>query len=259
MFCTVCNPGYYLDSNNKCTSYKDKIKTYTNCQSHFFNISNVTFDTYYEDNDLEIYIDSNEKTYYDNFSIFNEALKNSKGTTNTTCLHCNHDYFADESGECIYLNLETCNLENIIGKSFNFFFNCEDKCENNNFPYIYLKFNDYSIDLNESNYLNNSNVMRDANSVIDVFYAYLYGVDFDEETKQIIYNIPMCYDISDVNLKNKYRYCNKIIYIPTNKTYQCLECSSGYDLINNASHSCVYHRSESSDSWPCNVENIGTE
>ena len=43
LICTLCSPGYYLDSNGNCINYLDYVKTTSNCNYMNYSIGNITF------------------------------------------------------------------------------------------------------------------------------------------------------------------------------------------------------------------------
>ena len=64
--CVLCITGYYLNSENKCISFIDKIEIIPNCLKHSFNIKELAFYFNYSSNDLDIHLNENSsKLYYD--------------------------------------------------------------------------------------------------------------------------------------------------------------------------------------------------
>ena len=41
--CTICDLGYYLDSEGNCISYKNNIEKIPNCEQYNFYLSNLSF------------------------------------------------------------------------------------------------------------------------------------------------------------------------------------------------------------------------
>ena len=105
MTCTFCSPGYYLNSENKCVNFKDKINLIPNCHFHIFYIGDIRFYFYYyENSDFNInFYNYDDRYYFYNSSEYREAIKNIKFPINTTCGYCQNGYFFNDKRECYFL------------------------------------------------------------------------------------------------------------------------------------------------------------
>ena len=261
--CTVCLPGYYLDSEGNCISFLDKIEKIPNCHEYTFNIANLSF-YYYDYNyyyDYYYYYEYNnqiffnyyndEKSYYDNFSFYNEIFIKMNYPIKTKCEYCNNKYFLNDDGKCEILNLEKCVGSFIIRNISNRLRQCENFCYQNNFLLIYLGIS------------NNSIIFEpDINNMTNIKYIYniLYDYDFlNEESKKIILDMPICLNISsDENIGIQFEGCNRVIYIPNNKSYVCFECNYDYKL-DSKTHKCQKFYENYEENIDCIFTNIGTD
>jgi hypothetical protein len=98
-------------------------------------------------------------------------------------------------------------------------------------------------------------------------YEELVDKKLNEETKQYILNTPICLDLSTDKVKQDFDNCKEVLYIPTNKSYQCIMCSDGY-LLDKIHKSCIINetinnipdlKSEQSIALNCDYENKGTD
>ena len=240
--CTLCSPGYYLSSENKCISFKDKINIIQNCQMHIFYIGDIEFYFYYYENS-DFYINTyyNNRYSFYNSSIYKEALKNIKFPINTTCDYCKNGYFLNDKRECYFLEFEKCKINNLINSSYQQLYNCESLCNYNNYPLIYLKFENNSLDFNIDNYkyINSS---YDIISIYNFIDYYRYS-GLNKETLNLVGDLKLCYNISNEDLKNKFQNCKNVIYIPTNKSYICFECYYDY-YLNYSNQTCLRKEDE---------------
>ena len=62
--CTLCEPGYYLNSRGECINYLNHIKPIPKCSDYYYNINNVTFKLY-----SHYYTSSDQIVYY-NYSYY---------------------------------------------------------------------------------------------------------------------------------------------------------------------------------------------
>ena len=81
MTCVLRILGYYLDSENKCISFIEKIQTIENCRLYSFSIGNISFSyNSFPSNDYIMSIDSiTEKLYFD-YEYFNGIVTDVKDT-----------------------------------------------------------------------------------------------------------------------------------------------------------------------------------
>ena len=236
--CTMCIPGYYFNSENKCISYKDKIKIFPNCQSHNFYIAEISHDLNYDENgDSNINFDYYSFYHlYNDTSFYNEALKYLTFPINTTCSYCKTGYYLHDNNECRLFEFSKWNLNNIIYNSYDQRYRCEEICNEYSYPFIYVKIVNYSLDLDNENY-ENIDYFRGIQNI----YEYEF-YELNNETRNIIGDIPLCYNISNENLRNKFEWCDSVIYIPTKKTYECFGCYYGF-YLNQSNKTCLRNTS----------------
>ena len=261
--CIACLPGYYLDNEGNCVNYKNRIQIIPFCVFHTFLVDDIKFEfyaydyEYYGINNLDIYFYyyNSAYNYYDNFKIYNEILKNINYNIITTCQSCQNGYFLNDDGICEKLEIENCTgsfiLKNISSRENH----CDNICYQKDYPFIYIKFKNNSIDFNIENYINDDSIYQSR-------LYYIISYNFDEltnETKNIILNMTLCYDIySDEKLMNQFKGCDKVFYNQKDKSYQCFDCAYGYflDLENNKCSNNIYDYRQLID---CKIENIGTD
>ena len=63
--CTLCKPGFYLNSEGKCINYIKYLETIPNCKRYLYHINNISFCTYYYENNY--YDNDYYRDYYDNY------------------------------------------------------------------------------------------------------------------------------------------------------------------------------------------------
>ena len=262
MTCVLCVPGYYLNSENKCVNLIDYIQIIPNCIEQKFSIGNIEFYIdYYNSENIDIYLDYSSRNYFYDYNYYNEIVNNIINPINTNCTICQEGYFMNKRLECEILSLDKCTLNyiQIANNSFDFINDCNEICANNNFPSIFLKFKIYSLDFDEETYkdLNDLNNYKSLYEITQIRDSY---PDLGDETKNLISNIPFCYNISNEELKNKFGTCQRVIFNPINKSYQCLKCINGYEY-NYEKQKCIlieYEPHEPQLYFPCPVENLGT-
>ena len=92
------------------------------------------------------------------------------------------------------------------------------------------------MDLDNENY-ENIDYFRGIQNI----YEYEF-YELNNETRNIIGDIPLCYNISNENLRNKFEWCDSVIYIPTKKTYECFGCYYGF-YLNQSNKTCLRNTS----------------
>ena len=249
--CLFCDSGYYVDSDGKCTNFIDKIGTIPNCNSHEFNISNFTF--YFGTNPNYIYFSFNSNLNASNYNKFNNALRSLKSTIKPICSSCNSNYYVNDKGECQILNLKDCIGSFMIKDPDQLVEKCEYLCRRNGYPLYYMIFSNNTLDLEIDNYNNIS-----YNDLEEISY-FLYNFNYtDNKTQNYVLNRPLCYEISSDNLKEKFRGCSVIIYIPKTNSYHCYECINPY-MMDNKTNTCKLIERNDSIPYQCKGDNIGTE
>ena len=252
--CVLCITGYYLNSEKKCISFIDKIEIIPNCFKHSFNIKELSFYFNYTSNDLDIHLNENSSKLYYDYTYYNKIVNNIINPINTICEQCQEGYFLNYKQECEILSLEKCTLNYYKNYSEQIENYCWRFCYDNNFPEIRLHIIDNYLDLEEENYKNISNIGNiqypiELSSIIEGYY------EIDEDTLDYIKDFPICYDISEEKLRNKFDNCDEVIYNPINKSYHCLHCENGYQY-NYQKEKCV--KENITPYKPCELENLGT-
>ena len=219
--CTLCPLGYYLNSEGKCISFIKDIKTIPNCESMVFNIENYVF--YYQPkNDKPIIIDY--YYYYNDLSHYNEAMKKIELPINTICKKCNSGYILNNKGECETFDLRNCTGNSLLNK--NNLGDCINLCNDNEFPLINLLLENNSMNYNEKDYKN-----INKNDNLKMLYSFLYANITNKEIKNFSLQNPICLNISDKNLTDKYSLCENVIYNPTISSFECYKCKySNYNF-----------------------------
>ena len=244
LICSLCEEGYYLNSEGKCISIYDKIISIPNCASHNFSINGHEFR----------YISSNNyiyslSDYFDIGEEINEYLLKLKSSINTTCEYCLPGYFLNDNKKCEILSSEKCTGKFILNNRWERLYSCDNICYQNDFPLISLK-------------LGNNKYEEYYETIFDILYNYVYGYNDSDElnngNKNYILNSNLCYNISDERIKYKYEGCEKVIYINKTKSYQCVECKYDYKLdeINHICHKKYYNNNSLIN---CDIENIGNK
>ena len=252
LMCTLCAPGYYLDAEGKCISYIDKILKIPNCDKHKFDNS-VTiyyfFDIAINNNYLYFYNTEDKMNYKKNFYDNNEVLKNIKNPIKASCLKCKEDYYLNDKGECIIFDFNNCIGRNNIVKNINI---CINICEKKGYPMIYVRLVNNGIDFD---FEYNGTLPFELFSI----YEILYDISLDNESQNIIKNIPLCYNIfSNENLSIQFEGCEKVIYLPKNKIYKCFKCKEEY-IMDYEKYICHKIIDTNEKINNCETENIGTE
>jgi len=252
--CTICYKGYYLDSKGNCISFIDNIETIPNCYRQILVINNLKLYYYpnnYE-NKIQNYYDINY--YINNFNIFNEYFKNRDYLPiKSICDDCNSGYYINNKGECEILNIEKCIVRFIIQNINQRNYSCNKLCNEENYPFIYLKFINDSIDYNFEYYHNISNIDYDNLKSIDNILND-FNIINDNELKEFVLNHSICYIPDNKTINNTFEGCSRLLYIPKTKLFQCLECRYNYkmDYENNKCNYIGYTEY-------CDYENLGSE
>ena len=183
LICTLCAPGYYLDSEGKCITYMDKIVKIPNCDRHKFDNSMTIyyfFDTDINNNYLYFYYNQDKINYKNYFSSNNVYLKNIKNPIKASCLKCKEGYYLNDNGECIIFDLSNCIGRNNILEKKDY---CESLCEKKGYPLISMRIFKNGIDFDFD---------YNGNLPVGVFNIYhiLTNYKLDDESQNIIDNMP---------------------------------------------------------------------
>jgi hypothetical protein len=94
--CTLCEPGYYLNSKGECINYLNYIKPIPNCSRYSYKINNITFclDTYY-------YSYTNPPSYY-NYSYY--CVYKYYNNSNNDYYHHYYNYYSNIYDYYGYIN-----------------------------------------------------------------------------------------------------------------------------------------------------------
>ena len=249
--CNLCPPGYYIDSDGNCINFADKVETLPNCNYYRFIIGNYNFTK----SDYDINYGDNIE--YVNLKEYNDALSNAKSPISSNCTGCDEGYILNKKGECEYYDYNKCTGKYILEDLYPRLSACEDLCTSNYM--IYVKFENNSMDLNPENYNNMSlgYSYYDIRSIDNILRNYFNVTN--NLTQDFILNSHICLDSSDEKIRNRYSNCERILYIPSNKTFNCLECNYPYKLATE-NNTCYYNRTYTPpiEDKNCEYENLGT-
>ena len=117
--------------------------------------------------------------------------------------------------------------------------------------FIYFKLENNALDLNIENY-KSINYSYDVMEVYNFINRYRNS-GLNKERSDLVGDITMCYNISNDDLKNKFKNCDSIIYIPMNKSYICFECNYGY-YLDYSNQICIKNGSEYDYSNNCIID-----
>jgi len=244
--CNLCPPGYYIDSEVNCISFAEKVETLPHCVNSKFNIGIYNFTKKNDDIDFE------DKIQGVNLSDYNNVLSNAKYPISANCSICDDRYFFNNKSECKSIDYDKCIGKFIFADTEHRSSPCENLCDDN--LMIYIKIKDNSMDLNPDNY---KDIAIDYSyhyynyDIITISNILQYGYNkANIETRDFLLNSHLCLNKSDEELVKKFEGCEKILYIPTNKSYICLMCYYEY-FLDPESNKCIYNRD-------CEYENIGT-
>ena len=248
LVCTLCKPGYYLDSNGNCISYMNYIEKIDNCEEMIFQIGSIPFYYYYLDNGKEeVYY--KKYNYYEN-SLFNDNnfinfinnnIKNINSKIKGNCNNCKDGYYEDLNGKCFKPKLENCNIISIV-KNEKLYLPCWSLCSNNGFPFISFKLNKTGFE----------DLQLDIDDIISMYN------NIDILNKLELKSVEMCFDNTGKDEQSqKLKNCNKVLYVEKNSQYICIQCSEGF-ILDNETHLCT-NPDPIRETLHCEYENIGTK
>ena len=248
--CLACSPGYYLNSEGKCVVFPNQIETTPNCYSSYFYIGKYTYIFSPKDEEYPInayYEDSNYNEFLNNFK---DISRNLFFPLETTCEICDDGYAINEKGECEKFELDSCTGENLVNIK-----NCIDLCKRKNFPIIYALFDNNVIDKNEEHY---NNIIHYSEN-IKLPYSFK-GTNVDnEDLKNYLSKNYICLDILEEKIRNQFNFCEKVLYNPITKKFQCFECKEDY-ILDSKRNICIFDYENNpthSYSLNCIYKNIG--
>ena len=150
----------------------------------------------------------------------------------TKCFRCKVGYFINDRGECEVLDIKKCTGRFILQNTERRMFGCIDLCKEKNYPYIYLRLKNGIIDYEN----------EDHNPIFasyDLLEEHNFIQIFDHETQNILLNNTMCYILSNkTSENNKFIGCEKLLYIPKNDSFQCIECNFDY-ILDKENNTCI--------------------
>ena len=269
LVCTLCSPGYYLDSNGNCVNYLEYIEKIPNCNYMIYNIGNISFEYHYNDNNIFYdFFYYNNNSYYsylfyyifgnDNFTEFiNKNIKEIKTPIKGHCESCISGYYLNDKGMCIELTIENCTINSIIQDNSNLFYRCKDLCYNKKYALVVLD--------NNFSYCENCTYIEiiGIESLIGYYrYNYLNNYKINETENELKYlgERTLCFDNSGKGGKNSpenLKYCHIAKYIENEDKYICIKCLSEYTL--EFETNLCKRRIKQEDIKNCNLENIGTK
>ena len=149
------------------------------------------------------------------------------------CLRCKVGYYINDRGECEILDIKKCTGRFILQNTERRMFGCIDSCIENNYPFIYLRLKNYTID-----YENEEHIQ--ILPFYDLVEEHNFIKVFDHETQDILLNNTICYILPKESSKNnKFKGCEKLLYIPKKDSYQCIECNFDYVLDTENNNTCI--------------------
>lgn len=83
--------------------------------------------------------------------------------------------------------------------------------------------------------------------IIDTFFITILII------RNIIGNMQLCLNTSNEDFKNQFHMCYRVIYIPTNKSYQRFECYGGY-YLNYTNNTCLRNIEDNEPEKNCIVD-----
>ena len=260
LLCTICIPGYYLNSDNKCVSFKDKIKLLPYCRRHDFSLGKKKFYFNYEgDKDFKVLIDFIEREYFDNFAEINDIIIKSKEIS-TTCNSCQTGYVKDKDTDCYFLSLEKCTINNMLNVSNKLSEHCEEICSEYNYPIINVPRIISKYELHAPTVGPSSEILIGPESLLSFFSRIISFRDRElpEDYEKLFFDIPLCYNLSSSESRIKFNHCEIITYLPEKKSYKCDFCEKNYEY-DKEKQLCVLSNNTKSQEKLCNLDNIGNE
>ena len=259
LVCTLCIPGYYLDSQGNCISLLNNITMMANCEEQVFRIGDyATFYLYdydydnfkYEFNynynpEKNLYFFFHEKKF--NYSEYNDILRNYNFSIKGECQKCKSGYYDyNYEGKCnepnnIEIEIADCTGSYMIQDYYgthNRIRKCNDLCLNGNFisiPFINQKIA-FDFDYNK-NYDYISDNFKKMNEVIEYIYKTQNNKEAQNRIPPNVLKATLCLSKYE-NLKMNLTGCIKIVYIPKKDKYQCI-CGYYYKY-DNETNECKY-------------------
>ena len=167
-----------------------------------------------------------------NYNDFNNALRSLKSTIKPICKSCESNYYLNDKGECQIINFKDCIGSFMIKDPYQLIEKCRYICGINGYPIYYMIFTNNGLNLEIDNYNNIS--YYDLREISYILYNFNYT---DNKTQNFVLNRSLCYEISNGNLEEKFKGCNRIIYIPKTNSYHCFDCSYLY-MMDNKTNTC---------------------
>lgn len=297
LVCSICKPGYYLNSEGKCITYVNYLKLKTNCQSYFYQINQISF-CFNQRGDYSLYYYFNEYFKIGYYNSYYSLLYNAQ----SYCIEKNSTYIRDYSGysynkysykeyqnitknynlnlPIINSQIETKCIECLDG----YYLNSKGSCEKmtmencsilsilNNFPEQYLLckyfcFYDFSNIYIEIPFVNTTNNNNETFDIYNYFNMYYYRFrENDSYIYELLQNL-------DDNLKllilkshlcfskpentNNFQNCERVQYDEKSNSYKCSRCYDDEYIILDSETNNCRYI-DFSDNYHCDFENIGT-
>jgi len=290
LVCSLCSPGYYLNSKRECIRYLNYLERIPNCYEYTYKINDITFcskfngenynyynsDTYY----CYLYIDkhkfyNNYYNYYYDFYSYNKNYYYQYNNTdinipeidyqiNTTCIQCLDGYYLNSYGYCSPITYEDCSLFSIIQNFPKKYNECQKFCDDSKNIYIDLTIKNKSAIFIENNTIieneDNNTFKIDVRQFLD---NYLYGYnenkellfkELDDDLKNLFIINKLC-----IPKNNNYESCMTVEYIQNNDSYICSRCFSDNYTLDKNKNKCKYINEEKTydNVSHCFIENIG--
>ena len=251
--CTFCAPGYYLNEDGKCINYFNKIETIPNCEESIFKIGDINFYFKEYNNQPSVYLSLHyNDNYRINFPFYNKIIAN-KNPIKTICSYCFQECYTTFDGECENYYFKKCTVSYLLkNRNSESFIYCTDIGYLYNYPYVYIKLINNSIDWSQEN-IDIYNITG-ISSIYDVIINFN---ELTEETKNIVLNLAFVYKYStEENAKFRFEACEQVIYIPKIKKYQCIKCKYGY-FMDDKNYICYKISYDYYRKFYCEIENKG--
>ena len=287
LVCSICKPGFYLNSEGKCINYLQYLERIQNCSEYYYKINDLTFCVYlYDyygksyDNDYDFsadycYNSNNNNNDYENLYHYHSFYEFNKSTKVTNfsipeinspfkgqCIRCKEGFYLNSDGKCAAFSLEDCTLISIVENFPEKYIQCKSICDNYKNIYVDLTYNKISDKNNGNNNENNTFVTK------KFFESYLYNTNtnindaIDENLKSLFIKNTLC-----IPRNGNFDNCQTVKYDENTNSFVCSQCYSDYYIIDNVLKNCLTPKIDQYDDdddkysyygFNCIYENIGT-
>ena len=293
LVCTLCLPGYYLNSDGKCIYYLNYLEKIPNCYEYTYTINNIKFCTYnyyyyekeyYYDNyyyqnyystyyciydpniyyydyyDYNYYITYSYLEYKQLYNYTNFTIPKINSSIKGQCISCEDNYYLNYDGNCEKIYPEDCSLISIAEEFPKRYSICRRFCNYNNI-YVQIKYKKNTNNNGDSEEENNEVILDMYEFFENIYYGnnqYYNGIildKLDNNLKQLFIKSKLC-----IPRTEQFNNCRRVLYDVSTNDYKCSECYEN-SILDINSNSCKYHSDNYNDyyeNYNCIVENIGT-